>query len=195
MARAVNKKSEKKTLSPSEKAEAFVSTLITAQELDTFHMSLIDLSDMVEAGEINLFLTSPDKNDLQKRKFIQTMLKELSSEALAEMLTSQLAEEGVDSFTEQSLRPFLAKLKAEADSCKVISLTLAERFRPEDLHQMSQILSEKLGHHAVLSLEIDRHLLGGAVIQYGNYISDYSLKTQLKLFREKWEKAALDTES
>jgi ATP synthase F1 delta subunit len=181
-------------LSPAEQAQQIVAELILATDLDLIHLSLINLTDMVDAGEMSLFLNQIDKTAEQKKGFVQAIIKELPSDVLAAYFTKLLASDGPEAFLEQALRPFLAALKAEADHCAIVILTVAEHFRPEDLRDMSKTLSEKIGKHVVLTITVDKHLLGGAIIQYGNYISDYSLRTQLNLYRDSWKQAKVEHE-
>ena len=65
--------------------------------------------------------------------------------------------------------------------------------KEKDIKEMAEVMSQKIGAQVVLSCKVDSSLIGGAIIQHGSYVSDYSLKSQLDLFRSRWHKAVAHT--
>jgi F0F1-type ATP synthase delta subunit len=167
--------------------EAITSTFHRAEQLDLLHLSLINLLDMVKDGEVDLVLDQDSKSVKQKRAFIDKLIAGVSSEELAEVLRSQ----PLDFFREKDLGEFLTALRKEAEKFEIVRLTLALEFKEQDLRDMVAVLSEKLGKPVVLSIKVDRSLFGGAIIQHGSYQSDFSLHTQLDIFRSRWHKAVV----
>ncbi len=54
---------------------------------------------------------------------------------------------------------------------------------------MSQKLSSKMKRNVLIDLQIDKSIIGGAIIKKDNYIFDFSLKTKLGKLSSEWKKA------
>jgi len=63
-------------------------------------------------------------------------------------------------------------------------LTTAVPIRPEDGGRLVADLSKKVGKEIVLAEEVDPSLLGGAVLRFGDFLVDGSLKTRVRNMRE-----------
>ncbi len=174
-------------------AEAIVQSIIgqlhLTEQLDALHLDLVSLRDMSQDDETDPQLDDPGTSDKQKAAFLQKIVSKLVSPELKNSLQAALHEGDIDIFTGKRLIPFLNTLRDQAESVENIKVRVAVRFKPEDLRDFAQILEEKLGHPIVFDIQVERGLLGGAIIQYGTYITDYSLKTRLDQFRSHWEKA------
>jgi F0F1-type ATP synthase delta subunit len=56
-------------------------------------------------------------------------------------------------------------------------------------------LEQQLGTPVALALKVEHSLIGGAVVQYGTAIRDYSIRSRLELIRDHWKKASLEGET
>ncbi|CAN5129830.1 hypothetical protein BH11PAT4_BH11PAT4_1190 [soil metagenome] len=171
----------------SSETSSFVSGFYKAEQLDLLYLSLISLTDMVKDGEVDLVLDQDKKSAKQKQLFIEKLVSGVQSPELKTFLKKQ----PVDFFYERDLGPYLQQLKKEADQFEIVRLTVAAIFKEADLQEMANLLSEKLGKPAVLSIKVNRTLFGGAIVQHGSYQSDFSIHTQLDIFRSRWHKAVV----
>jgi F0F1-type ATP synthase delta subunit len=158
-----------------------------AEQLDLLYLSLINLMDMVKDGEVDLVLDQEGKSTKQKQLFLDKMVAGVQSVELATHLKSQ----PMDFFYEKNLGPFLQQLKREADQFEIVRLTVAVVFKEKDLKEMATFLSEKLGKPTVLSIKLDKNLFGGVIVQHGSFQSDFSVHTQLDIFRSRWHRAVV----
>lgn len=168
-------------------AQELTGSFIKAEQLDLLYLSIISLLDMVKDGEIDLVLDQEGKSVKQKRLFIDKLIDGIHSPELAESLRQQ----PLEFFYEKDFGPFLEQLKKEADKFEIVRITVALEFKEVDLREMTAFLSEKLGKPTVLSIKLDKNLFGGAIVQHGSFQSDFSLHTQLDIFRSRWHKAVV----
>jgi len=165
--------------------------IYTARQLDLLHLSIINLLDMIKDGEIDLVLEQTKKTAKEKKAFIQKIIDSVDSPELAGALQPELDSNAVDFFLEKHLKEYLVQLQREAEKMVSVKLTTAIEFKTKDVKEMAERLSHTLGKPTVLNLTVDHSLIAGAIVQYGNYITDYSLKVRLEQFRNHWEEAAI----
>lgn len=166
--------------------------LYLAEQLDHLHLSIINLLDMVRDEEIALVLDQEEKTLKEKRAFIGKVVQSVRSPELRGVLEDALKRNDLSFFQEKELGSILTSLQSEASKIAVVRVTVAVSFEADDVREMAELLSHKVGKQAVVSLKVDYSLIGGAIIQQGNYLSDYSVKSQLDLFRSRWHRAVTD---
>lgn len=176
----------------SEQAHALVREIYRSEQLDLLHLAVINLLDMVKDEEIDLVLDQDNKSLQQKKLFLQKLTTSLNTPILQKEFERRIKAEDWEFFREKELGPFLQSIQHAANNCSVVKLTLALEFKESDVKEMSALLSERLGKQAVLSIKVDATLLGGAIVQQGSFQNDYTLKTQLDLYRSKWHKAVIE---
>jgi len=147
---------------------------------------------MIKDGEIDLVLEQAKKTETQKRAFVQKVIDSLDSPELRDALQDELDSGSTDFFLEKHLRELLIALQKEAERILTVKLTVAIEFKQKDLQEMASLLSTNLGKPVALDVSIDHSLVGGTIIQYGNYISDYSIKSRLEQFRSRWKEAVVE---
>lgn len=167
-----------------------IDDLLMSDELDQLFLSLNKLLDMNEEGEIELLLDQPNKSTKQKQLYIRKIIGVLYYPKLQLVLDEILGSENLDFFSKKYFPDWLNTLQTMAEKCYVLRLTVATNFKEKELREMAEYMTKKLERKVVLHLKVDSSLIGGAIIQHGNYITDYSLKTKLALFRSHWQKAA-----
>jgi F-type H+-transporting ATPase subunit delta len=170
------------------------SQIFRSEQLDILQLSLINLMDMVKDQEIDLVLSQAGKSSLQKKLFIEKIVSSVRSRELRTLLETAVKQNHLEFFQERYLGSFLHKLRTWAEQFKVVKLELAIDFDDSDLRKMAMLLTEKIGCPVVLDIKVDKNLIGGTIVQFGSFISDYSLKTQLDLVKTNWKKAVLDNQ-
>lgn len=178
--------------------EGILEKIYRAEQVDFLHLSLINLLDMVKDGEIDLMLEQPKKTFKQKAAFIDKVIEGIESRelraALLEIFQLELEDPAHELafFREKYLGALLRTLQQEAEHFIIVKLVVAVDFKEKDLREMVDLLEGKIERQVALELRVDPDLIGGAIIQFGTYISDYSLKTRLDLFRSHWHRAVVE---
>src|ERR1044072_178401 len=177
--------------------------LYLAEQVDLLTLSLINLQDMIKDGEIDLVLQQAKKSVKQKAFFIQKIIEAVESPELRQMLEAELNrdlqntvkdsgnEHSFDYFREKNLEDVLHSLQGEAEKVGIVRLTVAIEFKEKDLREMAAFLTERLERKTALHVTVDKSLIGGVVVQSGNYISDYTVKTRLDQYRAQWHEAVV----
>jgi F-type H+-transporting ATPase subunit delta len=176
-----------------EQAQVLVQEIYRSEQLDILHLAIINLLDMVRDGEIDLVLEQSNKSTEQKELFIKKLVESLKAEGLQKELRKHLAEHDLTFFREKELGPFLQDVQNKANECIVVKVTVAIEFKEKDVKEMAASLSARLGKQVVLSIQVNPTLIGGAIVQHGSFLNDYSLKTQLDLYRSRWQRAVTES--
>lgn len=180
----INHQSRKKTIN-----EEVLHEMISGQQLDRLHLSLVQLLDMANEGELDLILDQPNKTKHHKELFLRKVVDSLSCPELQIPLRAILREGNTDFFSRRNLVDWAKDLEHQAEAIAVIKLTVAIPFESREVRQFIRVLSRKMGRPVALEITTDPSLIGGVVIQHGNYLSDYSLKSRLDQFRSSWQRA------
>jgi len=69
--------------------------------------------------------------------------------------------------------------KQQAEQTSEVFLTSAAKLPEDDVEQIKQALSKKLGKNIKLNSSVDETLIGGAVVKIGDHMIDGSIRTQL----------------
>jgi len=172
-------------------ALAILATISSAEELDQIHLSLVQLLDMANDGELDLILDQSSKTAKQKELFLTKVVDSLASAELKKELHPIVKSGNFDFFSKRNLSDWAEALEREAEDIEVINLQVALDFKPKEVREFIEVLSKKIGHPVALNIKVDHSLVGGAIIQHGNYLSDYSVKTRLDQFRSSWHRAVI----
>lgn len=173
--------------------QAVIDSIILASDLDALHLSLSQLSHLLQEGELELFLEQPNKSHAQKEAYLSKVIETVTSHPLRQELAKQLASSNLEFFSASTLGDFLATLRTKAEKVEIVRLTVAIAFKPADLTKMVTLLAEQLGQPVALDVSVDHSLIGGVIIQYGARVWDSSLKSRLTTFRANWERAVAST--
>lgn len=175
--------------------QRIIDEIYLAQQVDDLHLSLINLLEMVDEEELELVLEQPKKSSKQKDAYLTKVIDQLPSKELAEALTEAHKKEGLDFFGKHSFAAWIKQLQRLAETIQVVKVTFALEFKEKDLRQIALEFSQRSGKKTAFDISIDKRMLGGLIIQYGNYITDYSLRARIDQFRSTWHKAVLDKKS
>jgi F-type H+-transporting ATPase subunit delta len=72
-------------------------------------------------------------------------------------------------------------LRADAENIATVEVRSARELTHEQAQRLRAALERRLGRTVKLSAQIDPALLGGAVVQYGDFVFDGSLRRSLEL--------------
>jgi F0F1-type ATP synthase delta subunit len=162
------------------------------QILQNSHLSISSLHEAIKAGSFDAILDNSHTTEIQKIKALEDLLHDLPSPYLLEVFHDQLSKAKLDFFASQTLAIFLSQLQHEAEHIVIVRLTTACKFQEKDVLEMANLLKGRINQRVAFSMTVDPSLIGGAIIQHGNYISDYSIKTRLTQFRQVWHRAAIE---
>ena len=84
----------------------------------------------------------------------------------------------VDAKPSEWLKELLKKL----ETMPRMKLTVAITLPPETVDRMSRMVKQRLGPEVVLDIDVDRQLVGGAVVEFKGKYYDGSLKKKLDEF-------------
>jgi F0F1-type ATP synthase delta subunit len=175
---------------------AFVTSILdqfyTAAQVDLLHLAMTNLLEMISAGEVDIFLDQREKTLAQKKAFIQKIIAGVECPELKQGLQAKLAEGEVEFFRERNLEAALTALQKAAQDIVIVKLKVAVEFKEADLREMVAVLEEQLEAPAALDIQVEHSLIGGAIVQYGTAIRDYSLRSRLEQFRDHWKKAVVE---
>jgi F0F1-type ATP synthase delta subunit len=165
--------------------------LLLASHFDQLQNSLGLLQDMTDNNELDLILTQKTKNLKQKKAYIQKVIDGIKSPCLQKemngILSKAQGEADLEFFENRNLSAFLNQLAMRVKNIQIIRLTVAIEFAEADLKDMIKVIESRIHKPAVLDLTVDHSLIGGAIIQRGNYLNDYSVRTRLGQFKNNWQ--------
>lgn len=167
---------------------------VRSKQLDSLHFSLSTLLDLTKEGSIDLIIDQPNKSLKQKVSYLEKVIAELPSEELQAALKELLSQGNLEIFSSKYLPDFVKSLQRQAEKIQIINITVAIEFKEKDLEDLVKAFSKRIEQPAAFEVTVDPSLIGGTIIRFGNYISDYSLKTRLEQFRSEWSKAVTDKE-
>ncbi len=76
------------------------------------------------------------------------------------------------------------KMKLEYESCCRVEVTSVTLLKEDEISRFSEALSKRLGLKVTMSNKQDPSILGGAIIQSGDFVMDHSVKGKLKQLAE-----------
>lgn len=163
-----------------------------AEQVDLLHLALTNLFEMVNAGEVDLILDQREKNAKQKKAFIEKIVSAVESPELKKVLEAKLEEDDLEFFRERSLVAHLEALEKAAEDIVIVKLWVAIDFKEKDYQEMVALLSQQLGQRTAIDVKVEHSQVGGAIVQYGTAIRDYTVKTRFEQIREHWKKAVVE---
>ena len=71
-------------------------------------------------------------------------------------------------------------LRSEAERIADVEVTSAQRLSAEQAKQLQAVLERRLGLSVRLHAQVDKSLLGGAIVRYGDFVVDGSLRGRIE---------------
>jgi F0F1-type ATP synthase delta subunit len=156
-------------------------------QLDVLHRDLIYLEELSKQGDLDVMLDQSHKSIRQKALYLEKVIDGVQAPELERGLRLLVRHGEIDLFASKYFLDFLVQLQRELEKRTIVNLKVAVEFQPADIRRMADTLTRKLGKPVIFHLEVERGLLGGAIIQIGSHIYDYSLKSRMDQFRAEWE--------
>jgi len=166
--------------------------LYLADQIDLLHLAIASLDETVRSGDTDLILEQVGKSAQQKKLYLDKLVASVRSPELQTALAEKVREGDIDFFLRKNFAEFLDDLENTSEDVQIVRLTVAVKFKDADIRHLVALLADRLGHPVAFDLQVDPTLIGGAIIQYGSYLNDYSLKSRLSTFREHWKQAAFE---
>ena len=153
------------------------------ETLDEWSAFLKKSSDLLDQKDIRTLIKTPGLN----KKTIAEIFFELSvdesesaeNKALFSNFLNVLSENKRLNIITMVSSQFEQK-KQKAEQVSEVILSSAAALPEEDIEEIKQALSKKLGKKIELNNSVDETLIGGAVIKIGDHMIDGSVRSQLK---------------
>jgi F0F1-type ATP synthase delta subunit len=163
-----------------------------ANQLDVLYLAITNLLEMASAGELDLILDNISKTTPQRRAFVEKVISSVESPELRWALQEKAVAGELEFFRGRALSTTLQSLQREAEKLQTVKLHVAIDFKPADLKTMTDQLASQLGGPVVLDIQVEKAIIGGAIVQFGTAIRDYSVRTRLEYFRDHWKGATVE---
>jgi len=120
-----------------------------------------------EIGEI--------RNALYKKEAeLELVLAKRVRKEVADIFRKNLYQENLDK------EDYFAKLEKEISRLKIIGLVVAFEPTEENIARIFDWISQKISRYIVLDINIDKNIIGGAVLVIGGKYKDYSVRRRLR---------------
>lgn len=169
--------------------QTIVQSLFLVEQLDAIFLDLVTLGSLADQPELSAFTDQDIKGSKQKILYLEKIISGFISPQLRTALQKVIKEQNLAFFGHSRLLEFTEELQVLTEDILVIKISLAKNFKEADLKEMTDFMGKKMGQPVAFDIQVEASLIGGAIIRYGNYINDYSLKSRISQFREHWEKA------
>lgn len=166
--------------------EKIIRDMITDIDLDKMNADLLFLKDINGCGDMDIILDNPNKTIRHKTVYVQKIIDSLGNKRFKQYLQKILNVGELDEFKDAKMCPFVDNLQEQINSMVICKLKVALEFDEKDLRDMVDLLTQKMGTKVALAIEIDKNLLGGAIVQCGNYLIDHSLKSKFINLEDSW---------
>jgi F0F1-type ATP synthase delta subunit len=127
-------------------------------------------------SQLDLMLTNLYKVD--KEQFEKTINHNLNYD-IADSLKNTLHSAGISPTNHEDMKLFLTGLKAELQSCEIITLTIAFEPSAELVTTISDWVHNNLGSKVLLEVNVDPYIIGGAIIIFNGKYLNISVKKKL----------------
>ncbi|WP_286240634.1 F0F1 ATP synthase subunit delta [Neptuniibacter halophilus] len=149
--------------------------------LDQWSATLALAAAAAEDEKVARVLGNPALTDAQKADLMISLCEE-ADEAGKNFLKLLADNKRLAILPEVSAQ--FAKLKAEQEKSLDIEVTTAFELQDEQQEKLAQALKTKLGREVVLTSQVDKSILGGAVVRTDDLVIDGSVRARLAKLAE-----------
>ena len=151
-------------------------------QVEEWGRRLAKVRDLLSDPKVAAVLTNPTIPVSRRMELISSAPHELDPEAtnLARLLIESNRVAQVGSIAEE----FEALADVAAGRVRAI-VTTAVELAPGERDQLADQLSERLGKEVRMTLIVDKRILGGLKLQYGDHLIDASVATKLQQLRRR----------
>lgn len=120
-----------------------------------------------------------------KKTKLDTILDKSLHKPLARAVKDAIKKEKITLTDHDKIKEFFQKLQEAVSRLPLVRLTFAFSPSPKILETTSDWAKNTFGHDAILDIEIDEKILGGAIVVYEGIYKDFSLKNRIqKVFND-----------
>ena len=154
-------------------------------ELATWSEGLAVAGELLADGQVAIFLSSPSLDNERRLEFLTGLFTKAHADVLSGSdkrgtnFLKLLLEYGRVSVLPEIAEHFEA-LKAKVENTVDVTVTSATELSAAQQKEISTALRARLDRDINLETEIDKSLIGGAVIRAGDVVIDGSLRARLK---------------
>ncbi len=158
-------------------ARAAFEVAVADGQLQQWSAALTTAAAVATQEKIRTLLTSPALTAAEKSAAVIQVLGEIFNQKFAHFLAVLAENKRLSMLPE--IRDLFQALKAEHEKSLDVLITTAYPVNDALLDKLSRALADKLGRRVKLASEVDRSLLGGALIRAGDTVIDGSVKGRL----------------
>jgi F-type H+-transporting ATPase subunit delta len=136
---------------------------------------------LIEHPEVAEFLASPALGKKGKLAFLEPVLKGRASHLLEGLIHTLWQNNRLDLFR-NVVGTYLQLLDERAGRVPV-KVTVAVPLTDEQQKKLEDVLKESLGQEPILRVNVDPDLLGGMIVQAGDFVIDTSVRSRLQSLR------------
>ncbi len=162
-------------------AAAVFRLAVEADDVDAWRRDLATLDELFQDEVLQAAFRNPAVPISRRVELARRLAAELRQQVLNLM---RLLIEHRRTGEMQGIRVEFERLADEAAGIVHALLRTATEVSADDQEIYQRALARKLGRDVRLRVEVDPTLIGGAVIQVGDYLVDGSVRTQLNRMRE-----------
>lgn len=165
-------------------AKALVEIGEENKTLDKFLQDLADLAQLMETSrDFREVLINPVFPKEEKKKVADLILKKLGTDQMVTNFVNLL----IDRKRIDQLPGIHTAFSNEVDEIRGITrgeVTSAKALKPDEVEQVTEVLSRISGKRVRLAAKVDPALIGGLVAKVGDMVLDGTIRTQLNQLKE-----------
>ncbi len=168
------------TAAASRYAKAVFELALEEGRVDEWRTRLSSIRDLVSDPKVAAILENPTLSAARRMELVEAESLDSEANNLARLLieTRQVGQVGgiLDEFE---------RLADEAAGRVRAAVTTAVEISPDDRERIREQLSTRLGKEVRLTASVDRRIIGGLKLQYGDHLIDASLANRLQQLRRR----------
>jgi len=171
-------------------AQNLLSRIYTTKTLKLVSETLEELTqNKTFLSHATSIVTDGTLTDSQKKTQLLYLIRTIEIPVLFDYFSDELAEKNFWIFNAGKINyldKFVQEFQRLTESVDVVFLTTAIPLSGTNVRRIAKDLSATFGHQIVISHEINKNILGGAIIKVENHIFDYSVRTKFHHFEHEW---------
>jgi F0F1-type ATP synthase delta subunit len=145
----------------------------------TYSDILRDIKTIDQARELGSEIDTLLNNLFKTKKGFEDILSLITAVG-SQKIKDSLLNNKIDMSNQTATKDFLESLKHEIQKLKEINLTLAFEPNQSTIDNLFTWISQNLGDGIVLQINVDKSILGGAIIEYKGKYEDLTLRKKLE---------------
>ncbi len=173
-----------------ELAEKLLSNIFTSTQLKEVSIALEYLSQS-KSFKNNAQTIASDRrltNALKKTQMLY-LFRDVESPILHDFFSDLFSQKNYTLFNSRQFDyfdQFVQTFQMVTEQITVVNLVTAIELEEKELIVFAKEISQSLGSQAIIHLQINEAIIGGAQIRIGNLVFDYSLRSKFQQFQRQW---------